>query len=325
MISRTLRSGLLIALLITLATTATAVIGGPDPGEGGMAITSHSASTSVSGSAGASQSSRMDDHITNISLEFQFGAEDAAMPASCQADIREALSKAERQICTEQVANLQCPQDEESVYMAPNGCVISSLQGQGWEQVPLNASDDGQAPNVTLSGDISFRTGGYQVQTDSWTEDGTAMFVINVSAPGPNETVTQAIETDEIEMTEDSGTYDSAEATVYIDGEQMYSRSETRQSEQVVEGPSRPPVEPPAQGLQQRVRYLEQRVATLEARLRLMENALQQEGIIEEDGLTLPEDGPGNSSESGDERDETSQEPTPPGRGLFDAIRGIFG
>lgn len=325
MTSTTVRSGLLIALLITLATTATAVVGGPEPGDGQMAITGHS-STSTSASAGVSQSSRMDEHVTDISLDFTFGGEDTGIPSACEEDLREARSAAEGRVCTEQVANMRCPHDNETTVMAPNGCVISSLQEQGWEQAPLNASEDEEAPNVTLSGEISFRTGGYQVQTDSWTENGTAMFTINVTAPGPNETVTQAITTEQINLTEDSGTYDSAEATVYIDGEKMYSRSETRQSEQVNERPSRPPTEPPAKGLEQRVRYLEQRVATLEARLRMMENALQDEGIIEEDGMTPPgnQTMERNTSQSGDDRSDTVQEPSPPARGIVEALRGIF-
>jgi len=317
--STTLRSGLLIALLILLATTATAVVGGPEPGDGQMAITSHGTAASDSGSAGASQSSRMDEHITDISLEFTFGGDDATIPAACEDDLREARSRAQGRICTEQVANLRCPHDADVIHTAPNGCVISSLQEQGWEQAPLNATMDEDASTVTLSGEISFKTGGYQIQTGSWTENGTAMFTINVTAPGPNETVTQAIATDKINLTEDTGTYDSAEATVFIDGEKMYSRSETRQSERPIKGPSRPPTAPPEQRLQQRVNQLEQRVTALETRLRMMETALQQEGIIEEDDMTLPD----NSSGSGDERNDPSQGPSPP-RGIIGAIQGLF-
>ncbi len=343
MASTTVRSGLLIALLITLATTATAVVGGPDPGEGEMAVTGHS-STSTSGSAGASQSSRMDEHITDISLDFSFAGDDPGIPVACQEDIRKARASGQDRVCTDQAATMRCPHDNETIVMAPNGCVISSLQGQGWQRAPLNAGEDDEAPSVTLSGKIAFRTGGYQVQTDSWTEDGTAMFTINVSAPGPNETVIQALTTEQIDVTEDSGAYNSAEAIVYIDGEQLYSRSETQESDHIDERPPRPSAGPPATRLAHRVKMLEQRIAMLERQVTVMTEILQEAAPEQADRLEDTPSTPLNYSVPGMTPDQNtsdeagpeagprgpggpSSQPgnaSPPSSGIVDAIRGIF-
>lgn len=345
MTSTTLRSGLLIALLITLATTATAVVGGPEPGDGRMAITGHSAATAVSGSAGASRSTGLTEHVSDISLDFRFAGTGTTMPEACGEDLSEAREAAEGQICTQQIANMRCPHDNETVVMAPNGCVISSLEEDGWTRtVEQEPSRDTNASAVTLSGEIVFRTGGYQVQTDSWTEDGTAMFTINVTAPGPNETVTQALTTEQINMTAGSGTYNSAEATVYIDGEQMYSRSETRQTEHVSERPSRPPARPPAQGLTHRVAMLEQRVAALEQQVTLLTEVLQEtapERAEDLEGFEPPEtpvEGgtpgrPTGNTSDGQEDEMAGGPPGTPGEqrntsrgppGFLDSIRNLF-
>jgi hypothetical protein len=73
-------------------------------------------------------------------LWFVFNGESLSMAGNCSLDIESAQEYAEGRICTLQIQNLQCPYEEGTVYVAPNGCVISQLKNKGWteaEGIPL--------------------------------------------------------------------------------------------------------------------------------------------------------------------------------------------
>ncbi|MDY6788701.1 MAG: hypothetical protein SVV03_01930 [Candidatus Nanohaloarchaea archaeon] len=50
----------------------------------------------------------------------------------CEEDVSAAQEAAEGQVCTQQIMEMSCPDDESFTYNAKNGCEISALEERGW-------------------------------------------------------------------------------------------------------------------------------------------------------------------------------------------------
>ena len=75
----------------------------------------------------------------------------SGMPQECGQDVVEARQSAEGQVCTQQVMRMRCPENEGVVYMARNGCIISSLKSMGWTEAEVTPTQNGQGgPNTPV-------------------------------------------------------------------------------------------------------------------------------------------------------------------------------
>ncbi|MDY6770857.1 MAG: hypothetical protein SV186_02750 [Candidatus Nanohaloarchaea archaeon] len=280
---KTLRKlGVVTAALLTLSYTAAAVVGGPDPGNGSMAIMGHGSTSQQN------TSDLLDRHIADMKIDVSFGtistasstarapADTSGNAATCRKEIDTAQQTAAGKACTMQTMKLRCPHDSGFVYQAPNGCVISALQEQGWTAAgvagpdPVNATQSYQAK---LHATIQFRDTGYRVNVSKSVDNGTAHFTVRITPPA--RPAADVIDVTTLQRTVSADdTIEEAVVTVMIDGKQAYRNSFPR--DRVTPHPGLPPVKPPEQGLRQRVEQLEQQVRLLQKKVHALTSLLTQ-------------------------------------------------
>lgn len=316
--TRLARIGVITIILLTLSTATTAVANGPEAGEGEMVI--------MDGGDQAS-SDVLDQHVSDYSIDVRFASattasqDSVAVPDACSEDVTTARSAAEGQFCTQQTAKLSCPADESVVYQAPDGCVISSLESQGWEQVPFNrtaynadTTTTSSTHTATLDAELTFRTAGYSIDVQKQTLESMppqAGFVINITSPdGPAAEVLTDRSINE-ELTVSGTQFKNARVAVVVDGEQVLTRSFTPGDEDGVSG--HPPDRPTGRiaELEQRVRTLEQQLDTVIAFVKEQHPSTAQE--LQQRLDSVPTDRNQSTVEQGDGAAAPSDESGRPG------------
>ncbi len=72
--------------------------------------------------------------VTRDKLNELYGCKED-VELSCADDVEKAQEYAEGRMCTDEIATMECPREEDYTYEAINGCEISFLEERGWERV----------------------------------------------------------------------------------------------------------------------------------------------------------------------------------------------